>query len=231
MPEAELPERARCRRRGELGSISRARTALLPRWVLITNATAVTVAAWVGASGSVPSLASPAAVGFEKATSVPGAAGGHGEASGRSEHAGRHSRRCYQEREARLLGRGGHGRAPAFGAAFRALRMTLETSVDEGIDPVTLQVPIAIEKVCGIPRRFARKARRLAGNDGIALVEPETSVFDRGTLVQGAALIGAFEGADTASVRAQLVPRAMWGADEDGNRIPTFSARWIKITD
>jgi hypothetical protein len=92
-------------------------------------------------------------------------------------------------------------------------------------------VPLAIEKVCGIKRRFAPQARRLGGNDAIALVQPETSVFNHDVLVQGDALIQAFEEADTANVRAQLVPAETWGEDEDGNRIPTFSARWIKITD
>ena len=119
----------------------------------------------------------------------------------------------------------------AFGPAFSALKMTLEASVDEGIDPVTLQVPIAIEKVCGIPRRFAVQARRLGGNDGIALVQSDTSVYDHDVLVQGDAAIQAFEEADTATIRAQLAPAETWGEDEDGNRIPTVSARWIKITD
>jgi hypothetical protein len=127
--------------------------------------------------------------------------------------------------------RGGDGPAPAFSPAFSALKMTLETSVDEGIDPLTLQVPIAIEKVCGIKRKFALQARRLAGNDGIALVEPETSVYNHGAFVQGDAVIQAFEEADTATIRAQLAPLEAWGEDEDGNRIPTFGAKWIQITD
>src|SRR5262245_38859973 len=109
MPEAELPERARCRRRGELGSISRARIALLPRWALITIAAAVTVAAWVAASGPVPSVASPAAVGFEKGIRAADVADRNGERSARRVG---HRRRCYQEREARLQRRGGDGPAP-----------------------------------------------------------------------------------------------------------------------
>jgi hypothetical protein len=181
-------------------------------------ATALTLFAWGAAAGPAPSVTTTAAQ--ER----------HG--SQRPGHSGHSHRRCYQPREARVVyRRGGDGPGAAFSPAFFAEKMTLEASLDEGIDPVTLQVPLAIEKVCGPPRRFADQARRLGGNDGIALVLPETSVFDHDALVPGDALIQAFEGADTATLRAQLAPAETWGADEDGNQIPTFSAKWIKITD
>ena len=181
-------------------------------------ATALTLFAWGAATGPAPSAAITAAQERHE--------------SQRPGHSGHSHKRCYQPREARVVHRrGGDGPGPAFSPAFFAEKMTLDASLDEGIDPVTMQVPLAIEKVCGPPRRFASQARRLGGNDGIALVQPETSVFNHDVLVQGDALIQAFEEADTANVRAQLVPAETWGEDEDGNRIPTFTAKWIKITD
>jgi hypothetical protein len=232
-----MPERSRCQSPGRIfepSSRPRARGALLPRWALVAIAATATLAAWAGLSYPATAAAHEAGVASDRGTpSVR-----HGRSAihtaalgGRPGHRGRHRKRCYQPREARVQFRGDDGPGPVFSPAFYALRMTLETSVDEGIDPLTLQVPIAIEKVCGIPRRFARQARRLGGNDGIALVRPETSVVDHGALVQGEAVIQAFEEADTARVRAQLVTADAWGQDEDGNTIPTFSSRWIKITD
>jgi hypothetical protein len=35
----------------------------------------------------------------------------------------------------------------------------------------------------------------------------------------------------TAFVGVQLVPRAGWRQDEDGEPVPTFNADWVKITD
>ena len=48
-------------------------------------------------------------------------------------------------------------------------RFTLDVSLD-GADG--RELPISIEAVCGLPKRRAKEAAALAGNDGIALLLP-----------------------------------------------------------
>jgi hypothetical protein len=45
------------------------------------------------------------------------------------------------------------------------------------------------------------------------------------------AAVTALDGADTAVLRVRLAPRRTWGENEDGGKVPTFTARRITITD
>jgi hypothetical protein len=49
--------------------------------------------------------------------------------------------------------------------------------------------------------------------------------------LSGDAAFTALDGADTAMLRARLAARKRWGEDEDGNKIPTFTTRVVKVTD
>jgi hypothetical protein len=118
--------------------------------------------------------------------------------------------------------------APKFSSAFYARTFTLDASLD-GIDGKYL--PVSIEDVCDVPKALAKQAVQLAGTDGAVLVTAHTRVWMDGQRVQGAAAITALDSADTAVLRVRLAPERRWGADEDGDRIPTFVARRIAITD
>ena len=117
---------------------------------------------------------------------------------------------------------------PKFSSAFYARTFTLDASLD-GIDGK--QLPVSIEEVCDVPKTLAKQAVQLAGTDGVVLVTAHTRVWMDGRRVQGDAAITALDGADTALLRVRLAPRRQWGEDEDGDRIPTFVARRIAITD
>jgi hypothetical protein len=52
-----------------------------------------------------------------------------------------------------------------------------------------------------------------------------------GTTLEGTAALTALDGADTAVLRVRMAPRRSWGEDEDGDMVPTFTARRITITD
>lgn len=120
------------------------------------------------------------------------------------------------------------GAPPRFSAAFFRLVFTLDVSLD-GADG--RELPISIEAVCDIPRASAREAGQLAGADGVALLLPRTTVWQGRTLLQGRAVTTALDGADTATMRVRLARRQAWREDEDGNRVATFRARRIVITD
>jgi hypothetical protein len=117
---------------------------------------------------------------------------------------------------------------PKFSSAFYARTFTLDASLD-GIDGKRL--PVSIEEVCDVPKALAKQAAQLAGTDGVVLVTAHTRVWMDGQRVQGAAAITALDSADTALLRVRLAPQRQWGADEDGDSIPTFVARRIAITD
>jgi hypothetical protein len=117
---------------------------------------------------------------------------------------------------------------PRFTSAFYARTFTLNASLD-GMDGT--QLPISIEEVCDIPKSLTKQAVQLAGTDGVALLSTRTTVWlDRQQLRGDAALV-ALDGADTAVLRVRLAPQPRWGEDEDGSRVPTFTARRITITD
>ncbi len=129
--------------------------------------------------------------------------------------------------EARVTG-GEEDRPPRFSAAFYGRTITLDASLD-GFEGRAL--PLAVEEVCDVPKTLAHEAAQLAGADGIALLRATTIVRLHGKRLQGKAATAALGDADTAVLRVRLAPPRSWRADEEGGRVPTFSARRIKITD
>ncbi len=117
---------------------------------------------------------------------------------------------------------------PRFSAGFYGLTITLDTSLD-GLEGRAL--PVAIEEVCDVPKALRRQAAQLAGADGIALVRATTIVRLNGRRLYGKAATAALGDADTAVMRVRLAQPRSWRADEEGGRVPTFTARRIKITD
>lgn len=136
---------------------------------------------------------------------------------------------CVSAEEAGVHATGGDGGSPTkFTRAFYAHTFTLDTSLD-GLDGQ--QLPISIERVCRVPKALKRQAVQLAGTDGIALISSYTSVWSGSTQLTGAAATTALDGADTALINVRLTRPRHWGEDEDGNKIPTFTARRVTITD
>jgi hypothetical protein len=117
---------------------------------------------------------------------------------------------------------------PKFTSAFYARTFTLDASLD-GLDGP--QLPVSIEQVCDIPKSLKKQAVRLSGTDGVALLSTHTSVWLGGQRVSSADTLTQLDGADTALLRVRLTPRRQWAQDEDGNKVPTFTARRITITD
>jgi hypothetical protein len=133
------------------------------------------------------------------------------------------------------LGGGGLARAaqeevpPTFSEPFYAITITLNASVD-GLNGDEL--PISIEEVCEVPTELEGEAAQLVGGEGVALISPETRVFDAaGQRLTGDAATTALAGADSVSLKAQLERPAGWRQDEDGQPVPTFSTRRADITD
>jgi hypothetical protein len=117
---------------------------------------------------------------------------------------------------------------PKFTAAFYARLFTLDVSVD-GVDGSEL--PVSIEEVCQVPRSLKKQAAQLAGADGVALLLRRTTVWEGPTLLTGESAATALDGADTALLRVRLARPRRWREDEDGNRVPTFRAGRVEITD
>ena len=146
--------------------------------------------------------------------------------------------KCIGAQEPKLgatVGTGGGGASklkgdapPTFSSAFYAITITLKASVD-GVEGRKL--PISIEEVCDVPKPLAHEAAQLAGGDGVAIVGPDTKVFDGDMLLEGQAATTALAGADTVTLRARLKRPGKWAQDEDGQPVPTFAASRIKITD
>jgi hypothetical protein len=118
--------------------------------------------------------------------------------------------------------------APTFSPAFSAHAFTLDASLD-GMHGE--QLPLSVEEVCDVPKSLTKQAVQLAGVDAVALLSARTSVWLDGTSLHGAPALIALDGADTAVVNVRLAPRREWGDDEDGDKVPTFIARRITITD
>jgi Ca2+-binding RTX toxin-like protein len=118
---------------------------------------------------------------------------------------------------------------PTFSDPFYAVTITINASVD-GVNGDEL--PISIEEVCDIATGLEHEAAQLIGGDGVALISAATQVFDSGgQQLTGAAATTALAGADTVSLKAQLVRPAGWRQDEDGEPVPTFRASRADITD
>jgi hypothetical protein len=138
------------------------------------------------------------------------------------------AKNCVGAEEASAHAAGDDEASPKFSRAMFRRRFTLDVSLD-GADG--REVPISIEDVCGLPKRRAKEAAALAGNDGIALLRPRTQVWLDGTRLSGTDAATAIDGADTAILRVRLVRRRSWREDEDGDLIPTFRTGRIDITD
>jgi hemolysin type calcium-binding protein len=119
--------------------------------------------------------------------------------------------------------------APTFSQAFYATTITLNVSAAEIVGD---QLPISIEEVCDVPSALLGEAAQLIGGEGIAIISPTTQVFDAtGLQLTGVAATAALLDADSLSLKAQLLPTAQWGTDEDGAPVPTFAASRADITD
>ena len=138
------------------------------------------------------------------------------------------AKNCVGAEEASVHAAGDDEAPPKFSRAMLRRRFTLDVSLD-GADG--RELPISIEAVCGLPKRRAKEAAALAGNDGIALLLPRTHVWLDGTRLSGTEIPTAIDGADTAILRVRLVRPHAWREDEDGDRIPTFRTGRIDITD
>jgi hypothetical protein len=196
-------------------------------------------------TGAQPVQAASHGFGVDAAGDDEGGGGGGGGTDGKKKR-----RRCVQEKEDRVqaAGDGGGGEdeeqdedaPPEFSAEFYKRKFKLDVSAD-GLDGD--QLPISIEKVCRVPKRLARQAAQLAGGDGIALITDRTKVFlvgdgrgdemegERGPRLEGEEALGAVDGADTATLKVRLLRNNRWGEDEDGEPVPTFKTRKVKVTD
>jgi hypothetical protein len=118
---------------------------------------------------------------------------------------------------------------PTFSDPFYAVAITINASVD-GVNGDEL--PISIEEVCDVPSGLASEAAQLIGGEGVALITSETKVFDAtGQALTGDAAATALAGADSVSLKAQLLPPVQWRQDEDGQPVPTFQTSRADITD
>ena len=118
---------------------------------------------------------------------------------------------------------------PTFSDPFYAVTITINASVD-GVNGDEL--PISIEEVCDVPSGLAGEAAQLIGGEGVALMTSGTNVFDAtGQELTGDAAATALAGADSVSLKAQLLRPAQWRQDEDGQPVPTFRAGRVDITD
>ena len=118
---------------------------------------------------------------------------------------------------------------PTFSDPFYAVTLTINASVD-GVNGDEL--PVSIEEVCDVPSGSAGEAAQLIGGDGVALMTSETKVFDAaGQALTGDAAATALAGADSVSLKAQLLRPAQWRQNEDGLSVPTFRTSRVDITD
>jgi hypothetical protein len=132
-------------------------------------------------------------------------------------------------RRAEGLARTAGDPAPTFSDPFYATTLTLNVSADEMTGD---QLPISIEEVCDVPAALQGEAAQLIGGEGVALISPTTQVFDAlGQQLIGDAATAALLDADSLSLKAQLERPALWGQDEDGAPVPTFSTSRADITD
>jgi len=93
------------------------------------------------------------------------------------------------------------------------------------------ELPVSIEAVCRLPRRLKKQGKQLIGGDGVAVVSSRTHIVKDGRELTGASRLAELEGADTVSLKVRVFRPKHWRKDEDGNKIATFRARRIVITD
>jgi hypothetical protein len=118
---------------------------------------------------------------------------------------------------------------PTFSDPFYTITITINASAD-GMNGD--QLPISIEEVCDVPSGLAGEAAQLIGGEGVALISAATKVFDAtGQELTGDAAATALAGADSVSLKAELLRPARWSQDEDGQPVPTFRAIRADITD
>jgi Ca2+-binding RTX toxin-like protein len=118
---------------------------------------------------------------------------------------------------------------PTFSDAFYAVTLSINASVD-GVNGDEL--PVSIEEVCEVPSGLAGEAAQLIGGEGVALISSGTKVFDAtGQELTGDEAATALAGADSLSLKAQLLRPAQWRQDEDGQPVPTFRTSRADITD
>jgi len=158
---------------------------------------------------------------------TPGGPGGPGNPGG--------PLTCASPPEEATLNAGSRGQAaqeeapPTFSDPFYGITITIDASVD-GLNGDEL--PISIEGVCDVPAGLAGEAAQLIGGEGVALISSETQVFDAGgQQVTGDAATTALAGADSVSLKAQLMRPGQWRQDEDGQPVATFRSSRADITD
>ena len=118
---------------------------------------------------------------------------------------------------------------PTFSDPFYAITIAINGSAD-GLNGNEL--PISIEGVCDVPKGLESEAAQLIGGDGVALISANTTVFDAGgQQLTGEAATTALAGADTVSLKAQLMRPAQWRQDESGEPVPTFATSRADMTD
>jgi hypothetical protein len=140
---------------------------------------------------------------------------------------------CVGAEEARVHAAGDsggedEGAPPKFSSAFYRRVLTLDVSLD-GMDG--RELPISIEEVCDVPKSLKKQAAQLAGADGVALMQPWTTVWEGEEQLLGQAGEQAVAGADTAILRVRLARPGSWRQDEDGDKVATFKTRRVEITD
>jgi len=117
---------------------------------------------------------------------------------------------------------------PKFSNSFYRRWFTMDASTDGFEAP---ELPVSIETVCDLPKRFAKEGDQLSGADGVAIVSSRTRIFKDGKQLSGSTGTAEVEGADTVSLKVRLFRPNRWREDEDGAKIPTFRARRLDITD
>jgi hypothetical protein len=150
---------------------------------------------------------------------APGAGAGTDKPAGK---------RCVAAEEAVIHVTGSDEGPPKFTAAFYRHMYSIDVSLD-GADGNEL--PISIETICDVPKKFRKQAVQLPGSDGIARLLQRTAIWQDGTQLTGDDAATAIDGADTATIRVRLTKPPTWSKDEDGEPLPTFRAGRIEITD
>jgi hypothetical protein len=117
---------------------------------------------------------------------------------------------------------------PKFSNSFYRRWFSMDASTDGFEAP---ELPVSIEAVCDLPKRFAKQGDQLSGADGVAIVSSRTHIFKDGQQLSGPTGTAEVEGADTVSLKVRLFRPNRWREDEDGAKIPTFRARRLDITD
>ena len=117
---------------------------------------------------------------------------------------------------------------PKFSNSFHRRWISMDASTDGYEAP---ELPVSIEGVCDVPARLKKEADQLNGTDGMVVVSSRTRIFKDGKQLTGTTGTAELDGADTAFLKVRLFRPSKWREDEDGDKIPTFRARRIDITD